>query len=89
MREFFKIANSGNVIGNLKNPSPALVFRNQMLDIVVGGGRAVQKAQLEITYQALKEFKADKTRIRGYKYDTDDAERLIQNVYESDTPKAA
>ena len=85
MREFFTVANSGNTISCTKNPSSALMFRNQMLSIInTGGGRRPMKLHMEIAYRALMEFKQDRNVRKPYSYDTDDGLRLIQHVFESE-----
>ena len=86
MRDFFKVANSGNVVGTFKSASAALTYRNQILE-TTAGGRSTQKMQLEVTYKALKEYKASKVVARVYVCDTDDAERLVAQVYNNETTK--
>lgn len=78
---FFKVVNTLNITGSVKNATPALVLRKQ-LEEVRGGGRAVQKAHMELTYKALRDYKFDHQRIQRYNYDTDDGLRLIQSVYQ-------
>lgn len=82
MRSFFKIVNSGIYAGTAKDPSSALVLRKQLDEMVKGGGRGMQKTQLEIAYKALRDYKLGNSRCRFYKDDTDDALRMIKSVYD-------
>jgi len=85
MREFFIIANSGNDVGSTRPASPALMYRNQMLAMFShGGGHGPQKFHLEITYKALCEFKNGNIVVKPYSYNSDDALRLVQKVYEQE-----
>ena len=59
MEMFFRVINSGNIIGCTKNSSAPLRLMVQFMNMK-GGGSAVQKAQLEMTYKALIDFKNDK-----------------------------
>lgn len=82
LRMFFRVVNTGNVVGCTKDPSPALVLHKQLSEMNRGGGQAVQKIQTEITYKALRDFKFNNSRKVIYKYDTDDAMRYVKSVYD-------
>jgi len=81
--DFFKVVNSGNSAGVEKDPSSALVIRNQLMKMQ-GGGQANQAKQLEYTIKAIEDFHSDITRKRNYTNDTHNAERLIKQVQDLD-----
>ena len=79
MRSFFRTMNTGKKFGCAKDVSAAKVLRRQFLEMR-GGGRALQRKQLEITYKALRDFRLGNHRVGEYDGNTSDAVRLIKQI---------
>lgn len=76
LKMFFRVVNTGNPFGFIKNPMPAILMRTQIEDIS-GGGRAVQSKHLAITYRALMDFIKDRKGNRKIRYSTNDEPAVL------------
>lgn len=79
MRSFFKVMNSGNIVGADRNASSALVVRKQFEEMD-GGGYVNQKRQFETIVKAMNDYHTGTCRCRRYTDDTTYAEKLVKSI---------